>query len=134
MVEFKFENCTFIRSDTERIDWLNEDHQRLEEVFGAMVRNECGGDLRAIVDARMDAAGVLASQPTALERFNESASDLANESALERLRYFLSLALNGQDWLDVEPFLDALGVTRMDSKTVCPSHAADSGTPGDEKK
>lgn len=56
------------------------------------------------------ACGVSADVRTALDRFNESAADLANESPLERLRYFLSLALNGQDWLDVEPFLDALGV------------------------
>ena len=25
---------------------------------------------------------------------------------LERLRFFCSLAMNGQDWLDVEPFFD----------------------------
>ena len=51
-----------------------------------------------------------AAQPaeTALDKFNKEAADMANESPLERLRYFLSHALNGQDWLDVEPFLDAL--------------------------
>jgi hypothetical protein len=59
-------------------------------------------------------AGVALPAKTALERFNESAADLANETPLERLRYFLSLALNGQDWLDVEPFLDALGVPEVD--------------------
>lgn len=38
-------------TDTERIDWLNADHDRVEEVFGAMVRNDHGGDIRAIIDA-----------------------------------------------------------------------------------
>lgn len=54
-------------------------------------------------------SGVSAVEPTALERFNRDPDLLANETPLERLRYFLSLALSGQDWLDVEPFLDALG-------------------------
>jgi hypothetical protein len=44
----------------------------------------------------------------ALERFNRDPDLLANETPLERLRYFCSLAMNGQDWLDVEPFFAAL--------------------------
>lgn len=64
--------------DAQRVDWLNEDHQRLEEVFGAMVRNECGGDLRAIVDARLAVDGVpaVSADPGAMfDRF------IANEAA-----------------------------------------------------
>jgi hypothetical protein len=54
---------------------------------------------------------------SALARFKDREADtpeLAAETPLERLRYFLSLALTGQDWLDVEPFLDALGVKTVD--------------------
>lgn len=45
----------------------------------------------------------------ALQRYNECRdSQLDTEQALERLRFFLSLALSPQDWIDVEPFLDAV--------------------------
>ena len=48
----------------------------------------------------------------AIEKFREIEDDhesgLRDESPLERLRFFCSLAMNGQDWLDVEPFFDAL--------------------------
>lgn len=50
-----------------------------------------------------DAATV--SAPT-LARCNAHIGD--EKSPLERLRFFLSLALKRQDWIDVEPFLDAL--------------------------
>ena len=33
---------------------------------------------------------------------------LAELDPIERLRFFLSIALTGQDWIDVEPFIDAL--------------------------
>ena len=42
---------------------------------------------------------------TALERFYECQGDEENDP-LERLRFFCSLAMNGQDWIDVEPFFD----------------------------
>lgn len=48
----------------------------------------------------------------ALKRFQEieveCGAELQDETPLERLRFFCSLAMNGQDWLDVEPFFDAL--------------------------
>lgn len=52
----------------------------------------------------------------AIKRFNEieadPENDLKGETPLERLRFFCSLAMkmNPQDWLDVEPFFDALAV------------------------
>jgi len=46
-------------------------------------------------------------QESALSRFNECGGE-EEPSPLERLRFFCSLAMNGQDWLDVEPFFDAL--------------------------
>lgn len=52
----------------------------------------------------------LRSEP-ALQHFQEmeaECEDLKNETPVERLRYFCSLALKGQDWLDVEEFFDAI--------------------------
>ena len=50
---------------------------------------------------------------SALERFDEiearcDAEDKLSLSPLERLRFFCSLAMSGQDWLDVEPFFQAV--------------------------
>lgn len=48
---------------------------------------------------------------TTLEKFKEAESiepSLIKESNLERLRYFCSLVLSDQDWLDIEQFFDKL--------------------------
>lgn len=48
---------------------------------------------------------------TALERFREierECEELKNETPIERLRFFCSLAMRGQDWLDVEQFFNEL--------------------------
>ena len=45
---------------------------------------------------------------TALEKYNALDIDLSEPDPIERLRFFLSLSLNGQDWLDVEKFIDDL--------------------------
>ena len=46
---------------------------------------------------------------SALTCYQETAADDAEPTTpLERLRYFCSLAMQAQDWLDVEPFFDAL--------------------------
>lgn len=44
----------------------------------------------------------------ALEVYNEIAATDDPGSPLERLRFFCSLAMRPQDWLDVEPFFDSL--------------------------
>ena len=48
------------------------------------------------------------SEQTALMKFEKYREELENESALERLRFFCSLAMNGRDWLDVEEFFIVL--------------------------
>ena len=48
---------------------------------------------------------------TNLQRFQQAGGD-SETDPLERLRLFLSLALNSRDWIDVEPFLDALHVAQ----------------------
>jgi hypothetical protein len=45
---------------------------------------------------------------TTLERYHEITADADPGSPLERLRFFCSLAITGQDWFDIEPFFDAL--------------------------
>ena len=46
---------------------------------------------------------------TALEKYNELIGGLPI-LPIERLRFFLSLSLKGQDWLDVEKFIDDLQI------------------------
>ena len=43
----------------------------------------------------------------ALSRFTDSGG-YEEQDPIERLRFFCSLAMNGQDWLDVEPFFAAI--------------------------
>lgn len=45
---------------------------------------------------------------SALERYNRLGVNEEETSPIERLRVYCSLAMNGKDWLDVEPFFDAL--------------------------
>jgi hypothetical protein len=65
---------------------------------------------------RADLAGAAPAQaelPTALSQFNKFWSDEDDGSdPVERLRAFCSFAMKGQDWLDVEPFFDALTAAR----------------------
>jgi len=49
---------------------------------------------------------------TALERFNELKVAQDESDPVEQLRAFCSLAMTGQDWLDVEPFFDAVLAAR----------------------
>lgn len=53
---------------------------------------------------------------TALDQFNEFAGE-DKESPLERLRFFCSIAMQGQDWLDVEQFFIAVE-TELAAKTL----------------
>ena len=46
------------------------------------------------------------SEQTALERYHASMDDEGLYEPLERLRFFCSCAMTGQDWLDVERFFD----------------------------
>ncbi|MBY4947046.1 hypothetical protein K6V92_10490 [Cupriavidus respiraculi] len=45
---------------------------------------------------------------TAKQRYDESGCAQEETSPLDRLRFFCSLAMTCQDWLDAEPFFDAL--------------------------
>lgn len=47
-----------------------------------------------------------------LEKFNEFIED--EKDPVERLRFYLSLALTGQDWLDVESFFNDIIKERKD--------------------
>lgn len=51
----------------------------------------------------------LAKEKTSMQRYEENIAEFGSDTPLENLRHFLSIALkNGDDWLDVEPFLDAI--------------------------
>lgn len=86
----------------------------------AMYANECR-KLRAELAAANELADKLLRENELLWAYNNDAAAVSaptlarcnahigdEKSPLERLRFFLSLALKRQDWIDVEPFLDAL--------------------------
>lgn len=63
-----------------------------------------------IIECWRQAVGAAETQTekhTARQQFDMHMSQCV-ETPIERLRFFCSLAMNGQDWLDVEPFFDAL--------------------------
>ena len=70
---------------------------------------ETSDDQRRYVLALRGLRAALAAEPsvTALHRFKSAAAD-TEPDPIERLRFFCSLAMTPRDWLDVEPFLDAL--------------------------
>jgi hypothetical protein len=51
---------------------------------------------------------------TTKRRFDELVGTLSDP--VERLRFFCSLAMSGQDWLDVEPLFDAIAAIRARSE------------------
>ena len=50
---------------------------------------------------------MLTPKGTALSRFTD-ADGFTEDDPIERLRFFCSLAMDGQDWIDVEPFFGAV--------------------------
>lgn len=51
----------------------------------------------------------LSTTKTTLKKFHEfESSGILEETPLEQLRFFCSLSLNPQDWLDSERFFDAI--------------------------
>ncbi len=60
---------------------------------------------------RNNATPLYAIKPkrTALSRYQElGRTYLRDMDLIERLRFFCSLAMDGQDWLDVEPFFEEI--------------------------
>ena len=45
---------------------------------------------------------------SAKESYDKACIDGEDKDPIERLRFYCSLAMTGQDWLDAEPFFDAL--------------------------
>ena len=56
----------------------------------------------------------------AIIRYNESGIEKEEQSPLERLRFFCSLAMSGDDWLDAEMFFDSLALQVRDKVDVGP--------------
>ena len=65
------------------------------------------GVSREAFDAMVTIAARLHGEETTLARFNEGMRGV-EISPLERLRFFCSLALSAQEWLDAEPLFDAV--------------------------
>lgn len=61
------------------------------------------------------AAPIQPRRKPAKERYDAAMHEGDEPSALERLRFFCSLAMDGQDWLDAEPFFDALAGDSRDA-------------------
>ena len=51
-----------------------------------------------------------------IEQYKEIMESDPINDPIERLRFFLSIALSGQDWLDVEPLFDDISVTQNTAK------------------
>lgn len=58
-----------------------------------------------LVNEALSARGDVES---AKQRYERMTNGNIPENDIEALRFFLSLSLNSQDWLDVEPFIDAV--------------------------
>lgn len=86
-------------------------------VFTGERAGEVAADMAALRCAALASVDEQPAEPvqepveSALTRF-EANGETDELSPLERLRFFCSLAMNGQDWLDVEPFFDAIDTTQ----------------------
>jgi hypothetical protein len=58
--------------------------------------------------AAIQSKAVTESEQSALQRYAKFTKDDDSLSPLEQLRFFCSLAMSGQDWLDVERFFNVL--------------------------
>jgi hypothetical protein len=62
------------------------------------------------------------AEKSAKQQYDASGCAEEEPDPIERLRFFCSLAMNGQDWIDVEPFFDAITPERADADTAtCPN-------------
>ena len=85
--------------DNARFEELCREH----DIWGTAESAMCAVFWRTAIQ---QAAGAVPEVPPAMERFNASIGD--ESDPIERLRFFCSIAMNGQDWIDVEPLFDAL--------------------------
>lgn len=84
---------------------IDEQHLAVLHQLLASVEPEEVEALQALLAAVSDESK---STSTAKQRYDELNVDADEDNPIERLRAFCSLAMNGQDWLDVEPFFTAL--------------------------
>lgn len=67
---------------------------------------EVAQEIDRLVTAQPQPKGTAA--PSSIERFNAGVEDGDNLTSWDRLKYFCSIAMSGQDWLDSEPLFDAV--------------------------
>jgi hypothetical protein len=80
--------------------------QKKCDVRGEALMEQCKETKR--LQEELAALKAQPAQEPALFRYEKYMQTEDEMDAIERLRFFLSLSLSGQDWLDVEPFIDAL--------------------------
>ena len=68
--------------------------------------------LADLEDKNNELMALYSKRESPLEKFNEFIED--EKDPVERLRFYLSLALTGQDWLDVESFFNDIIKERKD--------------------
>ena len=86
------------------------------------------GEAALMMFEAISAARAALSQPapspqpaeSALEKYRRLGVDAEETGPIERLRTFCSFAMNGQDWLDVEPFFGALRESPQPAAPVVP--------------
>jgi hypothetical protein len=88
--------------DAEILEMADQAGLKIDPRFG-----ECyTGNVQLIAFARLIEQKAKQKTP-ALERFMALGADEETDP-IERLRFFCSKAMDGRDWLDVEPFIDAV--------------------------
>lgn len=73
---------------------------------GIPVKTFAGGEAHYALGSKLEATPEQ-QEASAMERF-EQHEGYSVQDPVERLRFFCSLAMNEQDWLDVEQFFDTL--------------------------
>lgn len=89
------------------IAWMTCEEPDQDEKMQAALRE-------AIAAAPQPPAQIAASPAmvaSAVTRYTQAMEGCEEKSALERLRFFCSIAMSGQDWLDVEPFFEAVAAS-----------------------
>jgi hypothetical protein len=89
----------------------NADHEYAGMPHRIYTQSSTDGCYLCACLAEIDRLKRQAEPVPALTRYNETIAETGDADMggpLERLRFFCSLAMSGQDWLHCEPFFDAL--------------------------
>jgi hypothetical protein len=97
-------NITLPRAVVEQVREALESYRGQVNIYG----DSPAADVCAALDAALAEPERYPEKGPALTVYNEIAATDDPGSPLERLRFFCSIAMRPQDWLDVAPFFDAV--------------------------